>query len=125
MSKSKRILIADDDEALLFAFQRLFNDADIAIDAAESVDHARQLIDNHPYALVISDLRFGDDGDETGAEIIRHARKKSPQTKTILWTAYGNDTVEKSLKEVRPDQVLTKPVPSETIRDILKEMDLL
>ncbi|MBD3346676.1 MAG: response regulator [Chitinivibrionales bacterium] len=125
MAPIKRILIADDDEALLFAFQRLFSGSEFRIDAAESVAHARKLIEKHPYALVISDLQFGDEGGETGADIIAYALRFNPDTKTILWTAYGDATIKKSLSNVKPDRVLSKPVPSEIIRDMMKEMGLL
>ncbi len=120
-----RILVVDDDEALLFAFKRIFRDVDVAIDSADTIEETKALISHQTYSLVITDLRFNDVNPEGGLDIIRHIKHHCPDTRTVLWTAYGNPEMEERIEEVGPDFHLKKPVPSERIRDIMRDIGVL
>lgn len=125
IEETPRILVVDDDEALLFAFKRIFRDMDIVIDSSDSIDETKILVARHQYSLVITDLRFNDVHPEGGLEIIRHVKTHCPTTRTVLWTAYGNPEMEERIDDVAPDFHLKKPVPSERIRDIMRDIGVL
>jgi DNA-binding NtrC family response regulator len=122
---TKKILIVDDDEALLFAFRKIFRDTNVLIDSAATVQEAKVLVSRNKYALVIADLRLAEADHEGGLEVIRHAKETSPRSVTVLWTAFSGEEVEDKIVGAAPDHLLRKPVPSEKIRLIMEEIGLL
>jgi two-component system response regulator PilR (NtrC family) len=122
---TKKILIVDDDEALLFAFRKIFRDTKVLIDSAATVDDAKALVSKNTYALVIADLRLAEADHEGGLEVIRYAKEASPRSVTVLWTAFSGEEIEDKIVGVAPDHLLRKPVPSEKIRLIMEEIGLL
>jgi DNA-binding NtrC family response regulator len=118
----RRILVVDDDEALLFAFKRIFRHSEVLIDTADTVDTAVELIDRYEYEIVITDLRFREVCPRGGYDVIRYVQEKRPLTKTVLWTAFGKDEAEVQHDECKPDFYLKKPVPSERIRTLIERI---
>ena len=45
MTKIKAMLIIDDDETILFAFKRIFQESGVRIDSTDSVLEAKKMID--------------------------------------------------------------------------------
>ena len=121
----KNILIADDDDALLFAFKRIFRDEGVTIHAAGTIEGAQRVLDNYPIELVIVDLWFSDTHPEGGFEIIRYAREKTPGIKTVLWTAFSESDFHDHTGSMGIDYILNKPVPSDEIRRILQKTGIL
>jgi DNA-binding response OmpR family regulator len=119
MEAQKKILIADDDQTFLFAFNALFRNPDYSIDTSDSVEHAKELINKTNYELVITDLQFTEGVPEGGKEIIRYLRQKSPSTRIILLTAFDTEEEKKNGNDERPDYYLQKPVKSEEIKEIM------
>jgi len=120
MTDQPRILVIDDDEAVLFAFSRIFRTSGVGIDTATTVADAKGLIDSTKYALVLTDLRLEAGSPIGGIDIIRHTREHSPGTATVLWTAYDSEAGARDFAEA--DFVLTKPAPSEKIMEILNRV---
>ena len=120
MTDQPRILVIDDDEAVLFAFSRIFRTSGVAIDTATTVADAKALIDSTRYALVLTDLRLEAGSPIGGIDIIGPTREHSPGTATVLWTAYDGETGARNFSEA--DYVLTKPAPSEKIMEILNRV---
>ncbi len=123
--EKKEVLIVDDDEALLFAFRKIFRAEKVKIDSAASVNEAVSLIDKNDYALVISDLFFDETHPEGGLEVIGYTKKRRPQCATAIWTAYTSPEMDESIGSLSPDYHLKKPVPSERIRVIMKKIGLI
>ena len=55
---NKRILVVDDEEAMLFGFTRVLQSPALDIDTAQSLDEAKKLIQNKKYHVIIADLRL-------------------------------------------------------------------
>ncbi len=124
-TKQKEVLIVDDDEALLFAFRKIFRAEQIKIDSAASVNEAVSLIDKNDYALVISDLFFDEMHPEGGLEVIGYTKERRPDCRTAIWTAYTSPEMDERIGELSPNYHLKKPVPSERIRVIMDEIGLI
>ena len=122
--ENKSVLIIDDDDALLFAFRKIFNGTGITIEIANSIEDAKKQLVEENFSLVITDLRLQNVHKTEGVEIIRFIREHCPETKTILWTAYGSSEIEKEIEQAHPDYYLKKPVPSEKISHIMEEIGL-
>ena len=109
MTLPHRLLIVDDEEAILFAMGDFLVRSGYLVDRASSREQAERLLDNgEPYALAIVDLRLSATDPRGGLELLRRIRRSSPQTRTILLTAYGSPEVDATMPaitniEVAPD----------------------
>ena len=113
-----KILIVDDEEAILFAMERYLSTCGFDVDVANGSE-AKSLIQNMQYMAIITDLRMGSDGGLAGLEVVRLAREKCPSTRTIVLTAYGTPSVEEEAASLGVDAFLHKPKPLPDIAQIL------
>jgi CheY-like chemotaxis protein len=87
--KGKRILIADDDEAIRQTMSDvLAKDGCIVETAADGLEVMEMIDAKPPYDLVLSDIKMP---RRDGYEIYSHVREKFPDMPVILMTAYGYD----------------------------------
>jgi len=119
-----RLLIVDDEEAILYAYKRLFGapKRGIIVDTAKSMQEAVDLLKTHKYKVVLTDLRLGIEDDLGGFRLIKLIKSFDSNIKIILVTAYGNFQVEKESYEMGADYYLEKPVPTDALRKIFKEL---
>jgi len=78
-----RILIADDDTAMLKLYRRIFAELEHSVTLAASVAEASGLISSNNYDLLITDFDFG---DGTGAELIDLFSRRKAGAKSFLVT---------------------------------------
>lgn len=108
---SGRILIVDDEEAILSAMKDYLESFDWSVDCARSISEAHDLIDGQPYSVVVADLRLSPTDAIGGLEVIARVRREHPETHTLLLTAYGSSQVEAEARRLGVDAVLQKPQP--------------
>jgi two-component system response regulator AtoC len=87
----KKILVVDDEPAILFMFKHLFRKSDADVITCEGVERAKEEIDKYNFTLVISDIRLTCIESREGLEIFDYVRKLSPETAVILMTAFGSE----------------------------------
>jgi len=87
--QKSRVLIVDDEAAILFAYKRLLRESDYLVDTCETLDAAIQLIANQKYVVIITDLRLSGSDDEDGLKILSFAHSHQPESKVIVVTGYG------------------------------------
>ena len=119
-----RILVVDDEESILFALKEYFTKCGYEVDCAGEVEEARSLMTDSRYSVAIVDLHLtGLDGVE-GLELIEYLRQLSPETGTILLTAYGSAEIEQEARNRGVDRFLHKPKSlgemAEVVADLLK-----
>jgi len=78
-----KILVADDDDAMLKLYRRIFAGLDYSVTMAASVTEASGLISSNNYDLLITDFDFS---DGKGTELISLFRKKKAGAKSFLVT---------------------------------------
>ncbi len=120
----QRILIVDDEKAILLAFRKLLQGPGITVDTAETIDEAESLLRENNYNVAIVDLRLtGVDGEE-GLKIIKHIKEFYAQTEVILVTGYGNSIVMEKAQARGAAFYFEKPVSSEILKDALKTLNI-
>jgi CheY-like chemotaxis protein len=104
-----RILIVDDEPKVAFFFQKNLEmmEAGYEVTAVNSGQAALTELQKRPFDLLITDLRMP---QMDGLELLRQVRAKSPQTKTILVTAYGSEDVWEQARQLEISQALSKPL---------------
>lgn len=108
-----RILIVDDDLAILNLIQRVLRDEGYAIDTASTGEEARTLALVHEYDGIILDLNLG---DRHGFEILQELRRAGRRTPILLYSGKGDsETIVRGL-DAGADDFVVKPVSNEELR---------
>ena len=106
-----RILLADDEEAPLLVVREYLRCCGWEVDAARTVDEARNLLQTRGYSAVITDLRFSGPSSAEGLTIVHLARTHNPQAPVVMMTGYFNPEVEAQARRLGVDAFVPKPVP--------------
>lgn len=119
---SQRILIVDDETAILLAFKKLLQTKDITVDVAETMGEAEKFLCKNFYDAAIVDLRLTGVTGEEGLEIIKYIKEFSAQTHVILVTGYGSPKVMEKAQALGAAFYFEKPVSGDTLRNALKSL---
>lgn len=119
MNNSKRVLIVEDEEALLFGLRRLLQNDKTVIDIAQSLKEAETHLRQNRYQAVVTDLRLSGAEVIEGYDVVRLARDLQPGCKIIVITAYAENGSRYQTMEGAADFFLEKPVSPARIREIL------
>ncbi|HUU26797.1 MAG TPA: response regulator [archaeon] len=118
---AKRILLVDDESAILFAYKKVLQKDQVIVDAVESKEETLKLLEKQDYNVAILDLRLGGESCEEGFELISVIREKYPQTTIIMITAYGNPEIKDRAYKLGADYYFEKPVSTRVIQGALKK----
>ena len=105
---SPRVLVVDDEEAIQLAMKDYLETRGYEVDCAGGLDDAEALIDTESYAVVIVDLRLSAAEQAGGLRLLRYVRQSSPETRTVLLTAYGSPEAEAEARRIGVDALLAK-----------------
>lgn len=78
-----KILVADDEKAMLGLYSRIFTCKNYDLTLASSFAEASSLIDSGEYDMLITDLTFP---DGLGTELVKLFRQKQRNSRTLLVT---------------------------------------
>ena len=108
-----RILIVDDDHAILNLMKRVLSDEAYAIDLASTGEEGRTLALVHDYDGIILDLNLG---DRHGFEILQELRRAGRRTPVMLYSGKGDsETIVRGL-DAGADDFIVKPVSNDELR---------
>jgi two-component system response regulator PilR (NtrC family) len=114
---SPRILVVDDEADLRELLEITLVKMGLDVDSASTVREARSLLGQHPYALVLTDMRLP---DGTGLELVREVAGLGPGTPIAVITAYGSaENAVIALKAGAFDYV-SKPVVLDDLRTMVR-----
>lgn len=106
-----RILVADDEESVLFALREYLGCCGWEVDTARTATEARTLLETRGYSAVITDLRFSGPSGTEGLSIVKAARAHHPDAPVVVMTGYGTPDAEAEARHLGVDAFLSKPVP--------------
>src|SRR5712691_11806733 len=107
----RRILVVDDEVAILLTLKAILEMNGFAVDTAESAKEAIDMMKAKEFNMVITDMRM--ETESAGYDVIRAARKMKYNPATAILTAFptlGNDWQSQGV-----DQLLVKPVGTEEL----------
>ena len=120
----KNVLVVDDETTILLAFKKLLKTPGVDVDTAESMEDVKALLLDKYYDAVIADLRLSGISGEEGLEVIRYVKERTPDTKVILITAFGNQEVMNRAYNLGAAFYFEKPVSTNVIKDALRNMGI-
>jgi len=121
-----KILIMDDQEAILKMvnrmLQRMGYEVDIAKNGKEAIKIYQQALNSQqPFNLVILDLTIP--GGMGGADTMTELLKIDPQVKAVVSSGYSNDPIMANYKEFGFYGVVPKPYTKNELSEVLNKID--
>jgi DNA-binding response OmpR family regulator len=108
-----RILVVDDDRAIVKLISRVLRDEAYAVDTASTGEEARTLALVNEYDGIILDLQLG---DRHGFEILQELRRNGRQTPVLLYSGRADtESIVRGL-DAGADDYVVKPVSNEELR---------
>jgi len=117
-----RLLVVDDEEAILLALHDYFTLRGFDVSCARDPVEAGLHLERGAFDGVIADLRLAGSGGLEGLEVIEHARARWPRTRTIILTAYGSPDVEDEALRRGVDAFLHKPMRLPEIAQVVASL---
>ena len=108
-----RILVVDDDSAILKLIVKVLRDEAYAVDTASTGEEARMLALVNEYDGIVLDLQLG---DRHGFEILQELRRNGRRTPVLLYSGLSDtDSIVRGL-DAGADDYVVKPVSNEELR---------
>ena len=119
-----RVLIVDDEAAILLGFKKIIQCDGVEVDTAETVEDAIHLLGAHEYQFVITDLKLNGSSGDSGFDVIQYAKMIKPKTEVILITGYGTPEIMEKAFSIGAASYYEKPVSANILRDALKRLGM-
>jgi DNA-binding NtrC family response regulator len=117
---SRRVLVVDDQEAVLFAYRELLTEEGLDVDVCKTLDEVVALMGMRAYAVVITDLRLAGTDNVDGMSVLQCVSGLQPNAKLILVTGHGSAEIEQRALELGASAYFEKPVTPSVILDTLR-----
>jgi DNA-binding response OmpR family regulator len=114
----RRILLVDDEVAVLLTLKAVLEISGFDVDTAASAREGKSKLRTHEYHMVITDMRM--ENDEAGIEVIRSARAASYHPAVALLTAFP--IADDDWEMMGADKMLVKPMQT---RLLLQQIEKL
>jgi DNA-binding response OmpR family regulator len=114
----RRILLVDDELAILLTLRAILEMNDFDVDTASSTREAERKLKNGVFEMVITDMRMGT--ETAGYDVIKAARQMAYNPATAILTAYpslGNEWLSHGAQSL-----LVKPVNT---AELLRQLEAL
>lgn len=114
----RRILLVDDEVAILLALKAILEINGFEVETAASAREAKAKLRNMTFHMVISDMRMEE--DESGLDVLRAAKKAPYQPAVALLTAFPES--DDGWRSEGADQMLVKPMNT---NELLRQLEAL
>ena len=117
MDRRDRVLLVDDEAALLEALRMALARGDCDVVATRRFDEARHLLLTEEFGVLITDVRLG---AFNGIQLAVIGRDRSPEMKIIVFSGY-DDPVLRAESAKLSAVYLVKPVSAEQLLDHVRD----
>jgi len=114
----RKILLVDDEVAVLLTLKAVLEISGFDVDTAASGREGRSKLRSHPYHMIITDMRM--ESDAAGAEVIAAARSASYHPAIALLTAFP--IAEEDWQSLGADKMLVKPMHTQVLLQQIEKL---
>jgi DNA-binding response OmpR family regulator len=114
----RRILLVDDEVAVLLTMKAVLEISGFDVDTAASAREGKSKLKTHEYHMVITDMRM--ENDEAGIEVIGAARAASYHPAVALLTAFP--VAEEDWETLGADKMLVKPMHTRVLLEQIEKL---
>jgi DNA-binding response OmpR family regulator len=114
----RRILLVDDDVAILLTLKAVLEISGFEVETAASAREAKQRLKSNEYHMVITDLRM--ESETAGHEVAAAAKKAPNRPAVAMLTAYP--PADEDWMTGATDKMLVKPMNTQ---DLLRQIEVL
>jgi CheY-like chemotaxis protein len=117
----QRILVVDDEPALLKAITTVLEDAGFQVFNAKNGREARAMASEHQTDLLITDLGMP---EEDGIELVRRLKAEGHDLKIIAMSGTFGPDLLKAARLLGADATLSKPMKASQLLDCISKLDV-
>ncbi len=114
-----RVLVVDDERAMLVAMRGLLRKEGYEVETAESGEEALRLLETGSFHAVITDLSMT---GVSGMEVLEHARRVDPDVAVIMITAHGSEKIAVQAMKLGAVDYIPKPFDNDEIRVVVRRV---
>jgi DNA-binding response OmpR family regulator len=114
----RRILLVDDEVAVLLTLKAVLEISGFEVDTAASAKEGRSKLHTHEYQMVITDMRM--ENEASGLEVIDAARAAAYRPAVALLTAFP--AADEDWQEMGADKMLVKPMHTRVLLEQLEKL---
>lgn len=117
-----RLLIIDDDCAILALLRTHFEQGGWQVDCATEREEAQALLVNGCYDALITDMRLTPISPSEGLDVIAFARAANPEARVVAYTGGDSPALEQAAQMLGVSAVLRKPLSPHAIETLLRAL---
>jgi CheY-like chemotaxis protein len=114
-----RILLVDDDEAVLYSLSQVLKSSGFEVICAANVNQALALIGSQTFDALLSDLHMPRPGD--GLTVVSAMRHTNPKAVTLICSAFPEMQQATAAILQQADEILVKPLRPDYLVKIIQE----
>jgi DNA-binding response OmpR family regulator len=114
----RRILLVDDEVAVLLTLKAVLEISGFEVDTAASAREGKSKLHTREYQMIITDMRM--ESDAAGAEVIQAARSAAYHPAVALLTAFP--VADEDWQEMGADKLLVKPVHTRILLEQIENL---
>src|SRR5437867_12597187 len=114
-----RVLIVDDEKAMLLALKGLLAKEGYHVETAASGEEALRQIETGSFHVVITDLSMNGVG---GMQVLEHARRFDPDLAVIMITAHGSEKIAVQAMKLGAADYVPKPFDNDELRVVVRRV---
>ena len=114
-----RVLVVDDEKAMLVALKGLLTKEGYHVETAGSGEEAVRQLEQGSFHVVVTDLSMN---GMSGLQVLEHARKVDPDIAVIMITAYGSEKIAVQAMKLGAADYLPKPFDNDELRVVVRRV---
>jgi len=115
---SGRVLVVDDEKAMLVALKGLLSKEGYQVDTASSGEDAVRILEAGSFHVVVTDLSMK---GLTGMDVLARARALDPDVAVIMITAYGSEKLAVQAMKLGAADYVPKPFDNDELRIVVRK----
>jgi DNA-binding NtrC family response regulator len=118
MSLQPRVLVVDDDENIVSAFEGFLRKEHCSMVSASSAEDALAMLSHQTISVVITDIRMK---WQSGITLLMKIKQLHPLMPIIIITGYPNLIPEAEVKHYGAEYLFVKPLELDQLREALRD----